>query len=122
MVRAPQPLIHLWECMTRSALWQVSRIRVWYSTRKVLSCSKKSSTSYRMEREHFLPTQQEHGGTNTHFLAAHGRPNQWLPSHSQSLVTLSPDMPVMRTSSADLTMLLRNPPKTSFLFFSRTLS
>lgn len=56
-----------------------------------------------------------------HFLAAYGRPNQWLPSHSQR-VTLSPDMPVMRTSSADLTMLLRNPPKTSFLFFSRTLS
>lgn len=45
----------------------------------------------------------------------------WVSSHSHR-VTLSPDMPVMRTSSADLTMLLRSPPKTSFLFFSRTLS
>lgn len=56
-----------------------------------------------------------------HPLAAQGRPNRWLPSHSPR-VTLSPDTPVMRTSSADLTMFLRNPPKTSFLFFSRTLS
>lgn len=37
-------------------------------------------------------------------------------------VTLSPDMPVMRASSADFTIFLRNPPRSSFLFFPRTLS
>lgn len=37
-------------------------------------------------------------------------------------LTLSPDMPVMRASSADFTIFLRKPPRSSFRFFPRTLS
>lgn len=47
----------------------------------------------------------------------------WVePAEGAPRVTLSPDMLVMRASSADFTIFLRNPPRSSFLFFPRTLS